>query len=131
MYRQINQSINQWYCVTVIISVLFFRARVTEECGSLFLTQLLAAFMENLSRHGKSHEPEEIVCYALGRFTVPSAWAFSCRLQLILLQELAQYLHTPTFIFDPAFSNLEKSYLESEYCGFSLIPVNEVSLAPA
>lgn len=35
--------------------------------------------------------PEEIVCYALGRFSVPSDWGFSCRLQLILLQRLAMH----------------------------------------
>ncbi|OWA50103.1 hypothetical protein BV898_14629 [Hypsibius exemplaris] len=106
-------------------SILRARSRILQECGPLFLSQLVMAFQRSFETHLNLPRPEEVVCFALGRFSVPSDWGFSCRLQLILLQDLTACFRVPVLIFDPAFSNLEKNYLTSDYCGFSVIPTNE------
>ncbi|XP_055343423.1 uncharacterized protein LOC129591697 [Paramacrobiotus metropolitanus] len=101
------------------------KQRIQNEHGSFFLTDISAAFADGFQRYLQKDGPNEIVCYALGRFSVPSDWSFSCRLQLILLVELAQFFKVPVYIYDPAFSNLEKHYLRSSYCGFEVIDQDE------
>ena len=71
----------------------FYRCRIIQECGPQFLPSLVKSFTDTFTKYLGTSWPEEIVCYALGRFSTPTDWGRSCKLQLILLCELAEKLH--------------------------------------
>ncbi|GAV07114.1 hypothetical protein RvY_16989 [Ramazzottius varieornatus] len=107
------------------LAIIKLRSRISQVCCADFLPNLVQSFKDAFVKYLGKLGPEEIVCYALGRFSTPTDWGRSCKLQLILLCELAENIQVPVSIFDPAFSPLENEYLRSEYCGFSVIDVNE------